>query len=310
MAPPLEAPTQSLELVLDRLSRSREMGLWPHGPRDLWADALGVTCLLTLYRELGDPSFLHEAEWVAQEVDRVLGRRRGIRIAERPDAEGQSFRALALWIFTLHRLGEVIPRYRARALALVREVHAPFVRPGAGIIARMEEDLSRPFPGSGAGKLEIFLALAVYQQVGPEALRPEIEEIQGMVQKTCKSLAPDNGVDLGLLLWISHFSPDEGLSLLLRERALSALDSRWVDPPGYFRRGLSEPWNVPVRPNRLAVTNLSASIGLQAQGVWSHRVQRLHRYFQEEYPWEDESGDPLATVLSCVSFHPGLLLKD
>lgn len=306
----VKVSNQNLDSMLDRLGRIREAGLWPHGPRDLWADALGVICLLSFHRELEDPRFLHEAEWVAQEVDQVLGRRRGIRISERPDAEGQSFRSLALWIFALHRLGQVIPPYKARALALVREIHAPFVRPGAGIISRMEEDLSRPFPGSGAGKLEVFLGLAVYRQVGSKALRPEIDELQEMVLPTCQSLAPDNGVDLGLLLWITHFSPDEPLSLLLRERALSALDSRWVDPPGYFRRGLAEPWNAPVRSNQLAITNLSASIGLQAQGVWTDRVQRLHQYFQDHYPWEDDHQDPLAAILTCVSKHPGLLLRD
>jgi len=310
VALPLEAPTQSLEHVLARLGQVRESGLWPHGPRDLWVDALGVICLLTLHRESEDPRLLHEAEWVAQEVDRVLGRRRGIRISEHPEAGGQAFRSLALWAFALHRLGQVIPPYKARALALVREIHAPFVRPGAGIISRMEEDLSKPFPGSGAGKLEVFLGLSVYRQVGAEALRPEIDELQGMVQRTCQSLAPDNGVDLGLLLWVAHFSKDEPLSLLLRERALAALDSRWVDPPGYFRRGLSEPWHVPVRPNQLAITNFSASIGLQAQGVWTHRVQRLHQYFHDHPPWEADHRDPLAAILNCVSLHPGLLLRD
>jgi hypothetical protein len=231
-------------------------------------------------------------------------------MAERPDATGQTFRSQALWIFALHRLGQVQPDYRTRALSLVREIHAPFVRPRAGIIARMEENLTAPFPGSDAGRLEVFLGLAVYRQLDPIALAPEIEELEGMVRKTYQSLAPDHGVDLGLLLWASHFFPGDPWSLLLRERAVSALDARWVDPPGYFRRNFSEPWNSPIRSNRLAITNLGVSIGLQAQGLWSNRVRRLRDYFTAHYPWDPTPGDPLAHILLCLSFNPGLLLAD
>jgi hypothetical protein len=301
---------QTLEAVLHRLCRVRDRGVWPRGSRDLWVDALGVLCLLSLFQELGEERFLEEAEWVAQEVDRVLGRRRGIRIAERSDAAGQTYRSLALWIFALHRLGEHRPPFHTRALSLVREIHAPFVRPGGGILARMKEDLSSPFPDSGPGKLEVFMGLAVYHQLGCEALGPEIEELEGMVRKTFRSLAPDHGVDLGLLLWITHFFPGEPWSLLLRERALAALDARWVDPPGYFRRNLPDPWIGPARTNLLAITNLTASVGLQAQGVWAGRVRRLQDYFLNHYPWEPDPDDPLMPILTCVSLHPGVLLAD
>jgi len=295
--------------VLDRLEHIRREGVWPHGPRDLWADALGLILLLSIYQELGEEEYLREAEWLALEVDRVLGRRRGIRMAEHPDGQGQSFRSLAIWIFALHRLGQFLPPFQARALALVREIHAPFVRPDEGIISRMDEGLGRPFPASEAGKLEVFLGLSVYRLVGPEALRPEIEELEGMVRKTCRSLAPDNGADLGLLLWTAHFFPGEPLSILLRESALAALDARWISPPGYFRRSLSDPWNGPVRSDFLAITNFSAAIGLQAQGVWTHRVQAIHRYFRDSYSWDSRPSDPLASVLYPASLRPGLLLR-
>ena len=95
----------------------------------------------------------------------------------------------------------------------------------------------------------------------------------------------------------------------LRERALTALDARWVDPPGYFRRNLPEPWVGPVRSNRLALTNFSASIGLQAQGVWTERVQRLHRHFHEDYRWEVDMDDALAPILHCLSLRPGLFIS-
>ena len=153
------------------------------------------------------------------------------------------------------------------------------------------------------------MALAVYRQVGEEALAAEIEELEGLVRKSYELLAPDSGVDLGLLLWITHFFPTESWSLALRERALAALDARWVDPPGYFRRNLPEPWSGPVRANALAITNFTAAIGLQAQKVWGHRVLRIHRYFQSEYPWQERKEDALARILNCLSLHPGLLLR-
>ncbi len=305
-----EATTLKLDATLDRLASIREAGLWPYGLRDLWADALGVITLLNLHADSGEEGYLREAAWVALEVDRVLGRRRGIRIAQGPDGEGQSFRALAIWIWALHRLGEILPEFQARALALVREIHAPFVRPRTGIASRMTEDLISPYPGSGPGKLEAFLGLAIYREVEPDALAPEIEELQGMVQEAARSLAPDNGMDMGLLLWISHFSPGDPLSIMLRERALAALDERWVDPPGYFRRSLSAPWHRPAHSDPLAITNFSAAVGLQAQRVWTRRIHRIHAYFRSGCGWEGAPRDALASLFHCTALYPGLLLKD
>ena len=301
---------QSLDLVLDRLGQIRDRQVWPHGPRDLMADALGVLCLVSLYHELHEERFLAEAEWVAQEVDRILGRRRGIRIAERADGEGQTFRSQALWVFALHRLGQIRSPYRQRALSLVREIHAPFVRPGAGIISRMKEDLSGPYSRSGPGALEVLLGLVVYRQLGQGALGPEIEELEGLVNQTYCSLAPDQGAELGLLLWTTHFCPTEPWALLLRERSLAALDARWVDPPGYFRRDYPDPGNALSRANRLAITNFCASIGLQAQGVWANRISRIQKYFLHQYRWESDTEDPLAPILACVAIHPRALLAD
>jgi hypothetical protein len=300
---------KNLELALEQLGLVRDEGTWPRGRRDLWTDAVGVVLLLSLYQELGEERYLAEAEWVAAEVDRVLGRRRGIRMGEGPDSQGQTFRSQALWLFALNRLGEFRPPYRRRAMSLVREIHAPFVRPYAGVIARMEEGLKAPFPGSGRGELEVFLGLVVYRLLGEDALAAEIEEMEELVRRTCPALAPDHGVDLGLLLWITHFFPCEPWSLFLRERALAALDARWVDPPGYFRRNLPEPWGGPPRTNLLAIANLGASVGLQAQGLWKDRVQRLHRYFLSDFPWEDSRGDPLPRILTASSVFPGLLFS-
>ena len=96
------------------------------------------------------------AEWVVAEVERVLGRPRGIRIGEEPDRDGQYFHYLAMWIFALDRLGAVDSRYREKAIALVRAIHPAFVVPGTGVIWKMREDLSGPYPGFGLGALDAF----------------------------------------------------------------------------------------------------------------------------------------------------------
>ena len=75
--------------------------------RYLWTDAFGVVLLVSLWREIRDDRLLRECEWVVAEVERVLGRPRGIRIGEEPDRDGQYFHYLAMWIFALERLGAI-----------------------------------------------------------------------------------------------------------------------------------------------------------------------------------------------------------
>ena len=61
---------------------------------------------------------LDEAEWLVSEVERVLGRSRGIRIGEAPDRDGQYFHYLGMWLFALARLGALEADYRRRGIAL------------------------------------------------------------------------------------------------------------------------------------------------------------------------------------------------
>jgi len=56
----------------------------------MWTDAFGVVLLVSLYRALAKDEFLGEAEWLVAEIDRVLGRPRGIRIGEEPDRDDTS----------------------------------------------------------------------------------------------------------------------------------------------------------------------------------------------------------------------------
>ncbi|MFS8084661.1 MAG: hypothetical protein ACMG6H_03460 [Acidobacteriota bacterium] len=75
--------------VIDKLGWMRAEGIWPNGLRYLWTDAFGVVLLVSLYTELDERRYLDQAESLVEEVDRVLGRPRGIRIGEAPDRDGQ-----------------------------------------------------------------------------------------------------------------------------------------------------------------------------------------------------------------------------
>ena len=74
----------------------REHHVWPNGLRYLWTDAFGLVLLISLYRDLREQLYLDDATNLVREVDRVLGRPRGLRIGEAPDRDGQYFHYLAL----------------------------------------------------------------------------------------------------------------------------------------------------------------------------------------------------------------------
>ena len=109
---------RGIEYVLDKLRWMRAEHIWPNGLRYLWTDAFGVILLASLYRATAKEEFLDEAERVVAEVDRVLGRPRGIRIGEEPDRDGQYFHYLAIWLYALAVMGRhisKIPRERHRS---------------------------------------------------------------------------------------------------------------------------------------------------------------------------------------------------
>src|ERR1017187_7335783 len=101
--------------VLDKMDWMRVERIWPNGLRYLWTDAFGLVLLVSLYAELGDSKFLDQAESLVAEVDRGLGRVRGIRIGEASDRDGQCFPYLAVWLYALAVLGRHLPAYRRKA---------------------------------------------------------------------------------------------------------------------------------------------------------------------------------------------------
>jgi hypothetical protein len=131
--------------------------------------------------------YLDEARQLVSEVDRVLGRERGIRIGE-DDRDGQYFHYLAMWLYALAVLGRYEPAYRDKGIALARAIHRPFVVPGRGVIWKMKEDLSEPYPGYGFGALDAFDGYVSYRLLDEQALAEEIAEMRDIIDKTASEL--------------------------------------------------------------------------------------------------------------------------
>ena len=120
------------------------------------------------------------------EVDRVLGRPRGIRIGEEPDRDGQYFHYLAMWLYALAVIGRYIPRYREKGIDLVHQVHDAFLLPGRGVIWKMKEDLSGPYPGYGLGALDAFDGYISYRMLDEKALSREIADMRKLIDRSAR----------------------------------------------------------------------------------------------------------------------------
>jgi hypothetical protein len=291
--------TPAIAAVLDRLQWMLERRIWPNGLRYLWTDAFGVVVLVSLYHELKDDRYLAEAESMVAEVYRVLGRARGLRIGEAPDRDGQYFHYLAMWLYALGRLGRIKPVYRDRALELVRQIHPRFILPGTGVWWKMTEDLTAPYPGYGLGGLDHFHGYVVYRTLDPEALAVEIAQMQDLVERSYHAMTVDQDLGLGMMLWFTHFFPEEPWAVLQRQRCLDTLQTMWVDSPGYFCRhpGLTQV--------KFAFTNYGVSLGLQAVGAQPDRVQRLHDFFRTYQSGDEYDTEAITHVMACTAWFPG-----
>lgn len=291
-----------VDYVLTKLAWMREQRIWPNGLRYLWTDAFGVVLLVSLYRELGDEIWLDQAEWLVAEVERVLGRPRGLRIGEAADRDGQYFHYLAMWLFALARLGDLKSEYRERGIAIARTIHPAFVIPGTGVVWKMTEDLSAPYPGYGLGAMDAFDGYVSYRLLDAEALAPEIAEMQALIDTHYSSLHLDQDLGLGMMLWLAHFFPDERWAKVQTARSLDALDRLWVDPPGYFARASY------ARHVRIAFANYGVSIGLQSVRRWPERVDRLNAFFDRYRSGDEYDREAITHVMACSSHLPGTLI--
>jgi hypothetical protein len=292
-----------LSYVLNKLAWMREQQIWPNGLRYLWTDAFGVVLLVSLHAETGEQRYLDEAEWLVSEVDRVLGRTRGIRIGEAADRDGQYFHYLAMWLFALAILGRYIPRYRQQGIDLVQQIHAAFVVPNRGVFWKMAENLSHPYPGYGFGALDPFDGYLAYRLLDEQGLAREIDDMRQLMARMEPSMLITQDLGLGMMLWMSHFFPQEAWALSQRERCLDMLDQMWV-AQGYFCR---EPGYPGVK---FAFTNYGVSIGLQAVHAMPQRVQRLHTFFEHYQSGDHYDREAITHVMACSAHFPGFLLRD
>lgn len=293
---------KDIETVLAKLEWMREEEIWPNGLRYLWTDAFGLVLLVSLYRELDEERYLNQARRLVAEVERVLGRARGIRIGEAPERDGQYYHYLAMWLFALYRLGAVEPGYRERAIALAKEIHPRFVQPGVGVIWKMKEDLSGPYPGSGLGGLDPFHGMVVYRLLAPEELEEEIGQMRDLVERLYPETEINQDLGLGMMLWMTHFFPQEPWAVQQRERALANLEKMWIEPPGYFCR------HPAMREIKFAFTNYGISVGLQAVGTDLERVRRLNEFFRDYRSDDRYDREAITHVMECSSHFPGGLI--
>ena len=256
------------DYVLAKLAWMREERIWPNGLRYLWTDAFGVVLYVSLYRRLGERRWLDEAEALVA------------------------------------RLGEELPAYRERGVALVREVHDAFVLPGRGVIWKMAEDLSAPYPGYGLGAMDAFDGYVSYRLLDERALAREIGEMRTIMEAQYTGLEIDQDLGLGMMLWLAHFFPNEHWAQVHTRRSLAALDRLWRDPPGFFARASHAP------QVRIAFANYGVSLGLQAADAHPERVGRLNAYFDAYRSGDEYDREAITHVMACTSHFPGAFLRE
>ena len=282
-------PVTRLGDVVARLAWTRTENLWPTGPRALWTDAFGLPLLVTLFRLSGDAQYLVEARSLVAAVEGVLDPR-----AERP-------LDLAAWILALGRLARIEPEYRRHAVELARHVHERFVVPSTD-----ERTEVRGFGGSAPRKgpepLDPFCGYVAFRSLDELELSAEIADLRERIERSYRDLVVTRDLALGMMLWMTHFHPDEPWAQLQRARCLRVLEHLWTDPPGYFCR---EPGLARVKS---AVANHVISIGLQAVGAMPDRVEKLRRFLRPPRLLDDQDRKGPTHVLACCADLPGELL--
>jgi hypothetical protein len=294
----------AMDYVLAKLDWMEREHIWPTGLRYLWTDAFGVVLLVSLYRQTEDIKWLDKAEALVASVERVLGRRRGLRIGEAPHRDGQYFHYLAMWLFALQRLGEHRPGYREKGIALARDIHRAFVIPGMGVIWKMREDLGGPYPGYGLGAMDAFDGYVSYCLLAEAELGSEIADMRELIEAQYRDLAIDQDLGLGMMLWLAHFCPDEAWAEVHTERSMAALDRLWTQPPGFFARSSRE------RETRIAFANYGVALGLHAAGAWPERIAAVNAYFETYRSGDEYDREAITHVMACTAHLPGAFLPE
>jgi hypothetical protein len=126
--------------------------------------------------------------------------------------------------------------------------------------------------------------------------------MHAIIGRTARELVITQDLGLGMMLWMTHFFPDEWWAELQKRRSIAMLDQMWVEG-GYFAR---EPY---LPGMRFAFTNYGVSVGLQAVGAMQERVKRLNDYFETYRSGDEYDRAAITHVMACNSHFPGLLLR-
>lgn len=133
-----------------------------------------------------------------------------------------------MWLYALSVLARHVPAYR-RNVDLVRQIHSAFVVPGRGVVWKMKEELSGPYPGYGFGALDAFDGYVSYRCLNEQALAGEIADMRLLIDVTVANLAITQDLGLGMMLWLTHFFPAEDWAVTQRRRSLAMLDRMWCE---------------------------------------------------------------------------------
>lgn len=296
--------SSNIQKVVSKLEWMRSNRIWPNGMRYLWTDSFGVVLLVSLYRELGEKKYLDEAKEVVNEVFRVLGRNKGLRIGEPAERDGQYFHYLAKWMQALNELGKIEPEYHKMAVDLVKQVHAQFVVPHQGVYWKMKEDLSGPYPGYGFGGLDFYQGYAIYRIIDSSALSSEIGDMYDLIQRNYYQFSCTQDLGLGDMLYYTHFFPDEHWAQTVREKCIKNLSSMWKEEGYFIRDSKRAPKKV------LAFGNFGISLGLQSHHMWGEKVRKLNKFFETYQPGDKYDNEAITHVMQCTSYFPGVFVKD
>ena len=185
----------------------------------------------------------------------------------------------------------------------MHEIHDAFLVPGRGVVWKMKEDLSSPYPGFGLGALDAFDGYVSYRMLDEKALSREIADMRRLIDQTAPDLVITQDLGLGMMLWMTHLLPTEDWAKLQRKRCLATLDRMWRQD-GFFCR----------EPDRLdtkfAFTNYGVSVGLQAVGSMPERVARLNDFFDSYRSGDEYDRAAITHVMECNSHFPGYLLRE
>jgi len=206
-----------------------------------------------------------------------------------------------MWLYALSVLGRYVPAYQRKGVELVHQIHPAFVVPGRGVVWKMKEDLSGPYPGFGFGALDAFDGYVSYRMLDEKTLSREIADMRKLVDQSAPGLVITQDLGLGMMLWMTQFFPEERWAQLQRKRCLVMLDHMWQQD-GYFCR---EP---ALLRTKFAFTNYGVSIGLQAVGAMPERVERLNDFFESYRSGDEYDRAAITHVMACSSHFPGYMI--